>query len=288
MKKNKELEKFEKIEQEIEENEKKLLDTKKSYNEYIKNIEIAKREQEIKTELTLGLNEIKEIEEKSKNYKINLENLKKEFNEEEFKNTEEKINQLIVKITEINTRLKTNNDRLELLKKQVNELKEVKEEANKLSKKIKTYEKIIEYLTKIRKIIKEAPEEISKILIKEVSKKATEIYSKIANDNTILEWKEGYEVVLIDSIEGNQIEKEFRQLSGGEQMSAALAIRISMLEILTNLKIGILDEPTVNMDTGRRQRLAEIIEEIGGLFIQLFIVSHDDTFNSVTENTIQL
>ena len=125
-------------------------------------------------------------------------------------------------------------------------------------------------------------------MIQKVSKKATEIYSQIANDNTRLEWREGYEVILIDSIDGKQIEKEFRQLSGGEQMSAALAIRISMLEILTNIKIGILDEPTVNMDIGRRQRLAEIIESIGSFFIQLFIVSHDDTFNSITENTIQL
>ena len=71
-------------------------------------------------------------------------------------------------------------------------------------------------------------------------------------------------------------------------MSAALAIRISMLEILTSLQIGILDEPTVNMDVGRRQRLAEIIENISSLFVQLFVVSHDDTFNSITENTIQL
>lgn len=35
-------------------------------------------------------------------------------------------------------------------------------------------------------------------------------------------------------------------------MSEVLAIQISMLEILTSLKIGILDEPTVNMDIGRR------------------------------------
>ena len=121
-----------------------------------------------------------------------------------------------------------------------------------------------------------------------MSRKATEIYSKIANDNTTLEWREGYEVILVDNVDGKNIEKEFRQLSGGEQMSAALAIRISMLEILTNLKIGILDEPTVNMDIGRRQRLAEIIESVGDLFVQLFVVSHDDTFNSITENMIQL
>ena len=152
--------------------------------------------------------------------------------------------------------------------------------------KIEKYSKIIKYLNKMREIIKDAPEEISKILIQKVSRKATEIYSRIANDNTRLEWREGYEIILIDNVDDEIIEKEFKQLSGGEQMSAALAIRIAMLEILTNLKIGILDEPTVNMDSGRRERLAETIEDIGSLFVQIFVVSHDDTFNSITENII--
>lgn len=71
-------------------------------------------------------------------------------------------------------------------------------------------------------------------------------------------------------------------------MTAALAIRISMLEVLTNLKIGILDEPTVNMDSLRREHLAETIETIGGMFKQLLVVSHDDTFSSITDNVIEL
>ena len=71
-------------------------------------------------------------------------------------------------------------------------------------------------------------------------------------------------------------------------MSAALSIRIAMLEVLTNLKIGILDEPTVNMDSQRREYLAEMIEKIGQIFTQLFIVSHDDTFNSITDYIIEL
>lgn len=158
----------------------------------------------------------------------------------------------------------------------------------KEKEKIEKSQNAIIVLNKIRGLIKDAPESISKVLIQSVGKRASSIYHQIATDNTKLAWKENYEVVLLDNIDGNFVEKDFRQLSGGEQMSAALAIRIAMLEVLTNMKIGILDEPTVNMDSQRREHLADMIEKVGQMFVQLFVVSHDDTFNSITDYIIEL
>ena len=283
-----ELEEYSGIEKQIEENEKKLQEAKPLYDIYMQNIEVANRTNEIEKKIDDSSKEIEEIRKKLDESYQKLEELNKKYNEEEFKKLEQERNKLMLEVTEINIQLKNSKERLKLLENEVEELKQAKQQLKEYKDKLETYSKVIEYLGKIRKIIKQVPEDISEVLIQKVSRKATEIYTKIANDNTRLEWREGYEVILTDSINGKIIEKEFRQLSGGEQMSAALAIRISMLEILTSLKIGILDEPTVNMDIGRRQRLAEIIENIGSSFVQLFIVSHDDTFNSVTENTIQL
>ena len=229
---------------------------------------------------------LKDIMKKIKEEEKENDRLKKDFNEEEYKNIENIRNKLLNEFTQITTILETKNQRKEILEAKVSELKKLLQNSKELEMKIEKYSKIIKYLNKMREIIKDAPEEISKILIQKVSRKATEIYSRIANDNTRLEWREGYEIILIDNVDDEIIEKEFKQLSGGEQMSAALAIRIAMLEIITNLKIGILDEPTVNMDSGRRERLAETIEDIGSLFVQIFVVSHDDTFNSITENII--
>lgn len=284
----KELKQYATIEQEIEENEKQLQQNKGAHDIYIQNKQIATKVQEVEKQLDSQLKEIDEIKKKLTQSTNQLESLNKNYNEAEFKKIEENRNELNIILVQLNTKIQTNDTRLKALKEQVDELKLAKEKLKQTQQKIIVYKKAIDYLTKIRQIIKQAPEDISEILIQKVSRKATEMYSKIANDNTRLEWREGYEVVLVDNIDGKVIEKDFRQLSGGEQMSAALAIRISMLEILTSLQIGILDEPTVNMDTGRRQRLAEIIESIGGFFVQLFVVSHDDTFNAITENTIQL
>ncbi|NER85248.1 MAG: DNA repair protein, partial [Leptolyngbya sp. SIO1D8] len=77
----------------------------------------------------------------------------------------------------------------------------------------------------------------------------------------------------------------FVNLSGGEQMCAALAIRLALLKVLADIDIAFFDEPTTNMDRPRRESLAEAIARIRS-FNQLFVISHDDTFEKVTENVI--
>lgn len=282
------LEKYITVEKEIEDNEKRLQEMRTAYDVYMQNIEIAKKAEMLETSLENCIKELEELKASIKNNDKLLKKLYENYDEAIYIKLEQDRSTVLVNLAEINTKMETRDARLRVLQEHMEDLKQTQEEQKEVAKKIVLYQKAIEYLTKIRQIVKQAPEDISEILIQKVSRKANEMYSKIANDNTRLEWREGYEVILVDSIDGRKVEKEFRQLSGGEQMSAALAIRISMLEILTSLQIGILDEPTVNMDVGRRERLAEIIESIGKFFNQLFVVSHDDTFHSITENTIQL
>ena len=81
-------------------------------------------------------------------------------------------------------------------------------------------------------------------------------------------------------------EKDFLQLSGGEQMSAALAVRLAILKILTNADFAFFDEPRTNLDKEKRTNLAKAIQNIKG-FKQLFVISHDDTFEENAENIIK-
>ena len=76
-------------------------------------------------------------------------------------------------------------------------------------------------------------------------------------------------------------------LSGGEQMSAALAVRLALLKQLTEIRIAFFDEPTTNMDEVRRENLASEIRSITN-FDQLFVISHDDTFDNYVDNVIVL
>ncbi|MEO1149200.1 MAG: hypothetical protein AAFY26_27095, partial [Cyanobacteria bacterium J06638_22] len=71
------------------------------------------------------------------------------------------------------------------------------------------------------------------------------------------------------------------------QMCAALAVRLALLRVLADIDVAFFDEPTTNMDRQRRDSLAEAIANIR-TFRQLFVISHDDTFEHITENVILL
>jgi DNA repair protein SbcC/Rad50 len=60
---------------------------------------------------------------------------------------------------------------------------------------------------------------------------------------------------------------------------------LALLKVLADVDIAFFDEPTTNMDRQRRIQLAEAIANIK-TFRQLFVISHDDTFEQVTEHVI--
>ena len=88
-------------------------------------------------------------------------------------------------------------------------------------------------------------------------------------------------------LEEDGYERPFQSLSGGEQMAAALAVRLALLKQLSDIRIAFFDEPTTNMDVERRENFAMQISRISH-FDQLFVISHDDTFDSYVDNVITL
>jgi exonuclease SbcC len=70
-------------------------------------------------------------------------------------------------------------------------------------------------------------------------------------------------------------------------MAAALAVRLGLIEF-SRLKLAFFDEPTSNLDAVRRSSLADMFQRIPGELEQIFIISHDDTFDTITQNVILL
>jgi exonuclease SbcC len=136
----------------------------------------------------------------------------------------------------------------------------------------------------IRETIKSAGPAVTETLLAHISQGANDIFSEIMDDHTVeLRWDRDYEVL---AQRGSEVRK-FNQLSGGEQMSAALAVRLALLKEMSEVNFAFFDEPTQNMDEERRTNLARQIGEIRG-FDQLIVISHDDTFEHHTENLIRL
>ncbi len=141
-----------------------------------------------------------------------------------------------------------------------------------------------EVLEALRNLLRQAGPYITKALIKQISDGAMQVFSDIMQDYTRhLSWNEDYGITL--EVDGR--ERQFAQLSGGEQMTAALAVRLALLREMSNIDVAFFDEPTTNLDETRRDALARQILEVKG-FRQLFVISHDDTFEQATQNLIRI
>jgi DNA repair protein SbcC/Rad50 len=141
-----------------------------------------------------------------------------------------------------------------------------------------------EVLEGLRGLLKQAGPQVTRALIQQVSISANQIFCEMMQDYTRrLAWNEDYSITL--EVEGR--ERQFVQLSGGEQMCAALAVRLALLREMTNIDIAFFDEPTTNLDETRRESLVRQILDIKG-FRQLFVISHDDTFEQATQNLIRI
>jgi len=74
---------------------------------------------------------------------------------------------------------------------------------------------------------------------------------------------------------------DLESLSGGEQISIALALRLGMSHLLgaSNLNFMILDEPTAHLDSERRKSLVNVLSQLTNLkdnsSMQFIIITHD-------------
>ncbi len=145
---------------------------------------------------------------------------------------------------------------------------------------------LLEYL---RQVLREAGPEVTRALVEMISLHADQLYADIMqtygghNGAVRLRWTQDYDIVL----SANGRERTFQQLSGGEQMAAALAVRLALLREISTVDIAFFDEPTAHLDRDRRANLARQILNVKG-FSQLFVISHDDTFEQDTDHVVRI
>ncbi len=145
-------------------------------------------------------------------------------------------------------------------------------------------EKVAETTAFIRDTLKEAAPRVARNYVHHVSLEANQMFREITGTGErTLKWAEDYSIML----EEDGFERPFVSLSGGEQMSAALSVRLALLKQLSDIRIAFFDEPTTNMDAERRENFAGQISRITN-FDQLFVISHDDTFDSYVDNVLSL
>lgn len=153
-------------------------------------------------------------------------------------------------------------------------------------RRLERHQQLLETIKFLRDTIRQAGPHVIRRLVQRVSLRATRLYADVMLEHSArLSWQENYAIVL----EKDGRQRGFEQLSGGEQMAGALAVRLALLRELSGIDVAFFDEPTSNLDATRRDNLAEqilAVRETG--FSQLFVISHDDTFERAIHHIVRV
>lgn len=213
------------------------------------------------------------------------ENLRSEissFDIQKYEETKEQISKLNYIISTTIKEEKQLFSELNDIQEKIKILKEKEEAIEKIKMKVSILEKKYELVQVTREKLREIPPEIAKNILVAINHTANRYHNEIVGACT-LDIDENYDVVLSD----HKGTRGFRNLSGGEKMTASVAIRLAFLNEITDIKFLALDEPTASVDDVRKQLLSDIIAKVQGVE-QLFIISHDDVFMSQSDNIIEV
>ena len=279
---------IESIKSEIKTFENKLDDLKNPYNEYLKNNVLAEDLENLLIKVDKNIKELYSLKTDKNLLKEKVFNLEEKIKNIKIAELKEKYDIIKEELNEINKKLGSSQEKIENYKKILEKISSQEEKQKKLLIEFKKLENKFNKANLIRNEVGQMGRAISKYMLSGISNIASVNFNKITGRTERIEWsneeKDKYAVYLV----GQERKIAFEQLSGGEQVSVAIAIRGTMTEYFTNSKFMILDEPTNNLDTERKKLLAEYMGEILNNLEQSIIVTHDDTFREMAEKIIEL
>ena len=256
---------------------------KKDYDLYQSNKIIAENLSKKEEEVQKASRALKKLDKELENSKKKLESLVENFNEDLYTKTETELREIESKTVQLKTQKDGKEERLKEFESDLNKIIESEKELEKFNQKKDIIEVQTLFIKKLRIWIREFVPKMRKALIQQINIAASDIYRNLREeDDAVLSWQEDYDIIISNS----KSTKNFLRLSGGEKMSAALAIRLAILKVLTRANFAFFDEPTTNLDEGTRRNLSKYIYNIKG-FEQLFVISHDDSFKKHSEYIVK-
>lgn len=182
------------------------------------------------------------------------------------------------------------------LSAEITELEKVQEEIRikqDEARDLRRKEELVKFLR--NKVFKNVSAQLSERFREEITLRADRIYRTISEADEELIWGDDYRIVLRDMVDGEVRERTDDQLSGGQTMSAVVALRLALLQTI-GARVAFFDEPTSNLDVSRRENLAQAFRAIDHgkeevtdhWYDQLFLISHDVAFTEITDQMINL
>jgi exonuclease SbcC len=228
-----------------------------------------------------NLLEIAQIDSHSKTIFENISKLEEDtkgFNESEFVNLKSSINEKQTNLSQIDQQLgaimekiSKNEEQIKIIQKATIELKDVKEYMTQLdSIQSNIFSRDGSVATSLRSWA-----------LNTISAKASEYLTLLNTKIQRMQLSEKARDITITCYSKKEM-LDLESLSGGEQVSVALALRLGMAKLLgsSNLNLMILDEPTTHLDAERKKSLVEVLSQLSNISnsemaMQFIIITHD-------------
>jgi DNA repair protein SbcC/Rad50 len=287
-----EIEQFKGLDHQLDEAQKKMQENLEDFDAF-KEHEKTASEYDGLVERKKKINlEINELEKQISDITTKMDILKTDFNPEELDRVRSRLFELGETRASLDEQLRSIDRELSRYLEEIDKKKKTELEIVRFEKDRNEWEKTREFANFLRnQVFNRIAPNVADILREQVSETANNIYRVISGKNEELFWGDDYSVRLIDMVDGRKRERVDRQLSGGQFMSAVIAIRLALLKTIGS-PFAFFDEPTSHLDEERRKNLAEAFRTLntGGRswYRQLFLVSHDESFQDISGNLIEL
>jgi len=166
------------------------------------------------------------------------------------------------------------------LQRDLDSLKDVEKDLDNL----KDFIKVLDYIRKLfgKDGVQKDLRNRSRPLIQEEARKFFDRFNFEYSDISL---DEDYDV----EVYGPGGKTTLDMISGGEKIAVALALRLAITRVLSGgkLELIMLDEPTIHLDSYRRQELIDILKRLSVL-PQMIIVTHDNDLEEAADNIIRV
>ncbi len=276
------LQAFESLDEQIQTQQEAKQLYQAGYLQYLQNQQTAQQVEPLATQVQSVVEAMAQLVAQKKAIADQLADYLEAFDSEAFALLEKRFSEASSQADRLRGSLPQQQARLAELDSRLAELQTTAQKRDQAQKDLKKRERIKRFVNYARRVYKEAGPRITERYVHNISREADRLFRELlGRSNVALTWSADYEI----SVQEGSHSRKFMNLSGGEQMCAALAVRLALLKVLADVDVAFFDEPTTNMDRQRRASLAEAIARIKS-FKQLFVISHDDTFEQVTETVI--
>ena len=273
---------FEQLEDKMQAQQQAKQTHQAGYLDYLKNQQAGQQVEPLSQKVQLEAAEIAQLTTRQAELAGSLKSLSQLFDPDAFATLEKRFSEANSQADRLRGSLPQQQKRLVELSKRMDELKATAQKRDQAQADLKERDRARRFISYARKVYKAAGPRITERYVHNISREADRLFRELlGRQNVALTWSADYEI----TVQEGAHTRRFVNLSGGEQMCAALAVRLALLKVLADVDVAFFDEPTTNMDRPRRASLAEAIARIKS-FNQLFVISHDDTFEQVTETVI--